>query len=99
MAMKESLQPTPARPRWMWLLLVAGTFVILFGLLRGSRHHGPRASEAPTRSEGASLATTFQGADRDAGPARPFTHRLSPEPQPTAQEIVANKVAQFVRSR
>lgn len=83
-------------PRVRWLFIVC-VVIILIGFLR-SRHHD-ESTPAPVSADRTSRSVTAadfaaERAGRQARLARP-----PPMPTPTAEEIVAGKLAQFARSR
>src|SRR5881397_2810786 len=77
------------------LLVAAALFVILIALLRLSRHDN--SAPRPSTSGTGTVASTEFASEGLTGRQR-LAHRRS-SAAPTAEEIVANKVRQFGRSR
>jgi hypothetical protein len=86
-----------AGSRWLWLLVIACGLLILIGLLRTSRHKEQVAAVASTNERGEDRIADSAGADRTQSFPRPF--RSAPATEPTAEEVVAGKLAQFAQSR
>jgi hypothetical protein len=77
-------------------MMIAAAIIILLGLILSTRRQ-PKASDAST--PGASVALSDSAGVTVSGSARSFPQRSHPSQPPTAEEIVANKVSQFGRSR
>src|SRR5437762_743132 len=88
---------SPVRLHWLWILLTVGALLVLIGLFRFWRQE-ERTSNSAFMDAGAP--------DGTAGPAKVGRGRVfrrgagsATATAPTAEEIVAGKVAQFARSR
>jgi tetratricopeptide (TPR) repeat protein len=93
------LEDSGQRSRLPWLLAAGCLLAILVGLLSLLQNLGPTAppvSDDKPSSAPADNADTSTGERLIARTAKP---RSAIESGPTAEEIVTNKVAQFVRSR
>src|SRR5258708_20493881 len=91
--MKKPFQHDPARPVWAWFLVGGCAILILLVLLLRPRQEAAMPPNDST-PEGAGLATAPQG----SGGSRLTIHRNSQGLEPTAQEILPDKVPQFARS-
>lgn len=81
--------------RWRWYLVAICALTLLVGLLRTRRQDVP--VPAPAATDGTSPDRTADSAAVAATPQRPrLTRRM---PTPAAEEVVAQKLAQFARSR
>jgi hypothetical protein len=83
------------RSRWLWSLAAGCLLLIVLALLSPRWRDNPAAGPASADMAGPSAAVDSASADR----ARLRQRRSGSAPAPSAEEIVAGKVSQFVRSR
>ncbi len=83
------------RSRWQWFLAAGGLLLILVVLLLPRKNGGPNNQSGFTNA----LGQPFHNSSHDIARTRSPQRRSMSQPTPTAEEVVASKVAQFAQNR
>ena len=100
MSDSTSREKSGQRSRWPWFLVAGCLLITLIGLFLTRRNHAPPTLPGSADVPAQSSATGVHTPRAPSVGGTPLPHQRSgSEPARTAEEIVANKVSQFARSR
>ena len=85
------------RPRWQWLFLTFCTLTVLVAFLLNRRQNDTDRGPVTTDPAAPGLSTHPRPVEPEYSQPHPTRH--APFPEPTAEEIVARKLAEFARTR